>query len=99
MKTALGTITFLIMISLGCKTPQALYDGDLSAWEMAGQAEWSLSATEIVGESSGEMGFIKTTKSYDDFELNLEFYPMQRLTLVCSSSVSRMRRTLTTATR
>ncbi len=75
MKLALYLALSLVILVGACKTPQALYNGNIGDWEIAGDAEWSLSATEIVGESAGEMGFIKTSKTYDDFELRLDFLP------------------------
>ncbi len=75
MKTALFLSMTLLLVIGACKSPQVLYNGNVGDWEMSGDAEWSLSATEIVGESSGEMGFIKTLKAYDNFELTLEFLP------------------------
>lgn len=75
MKAVLYLLLSVLLLVGACKSPQALYNGNVGDWEIAGDAEWSLSATDIVGESSGEMGFIKTTKAYGDFELTLDFLP------------------------
>jgi hypothetical protein len=75
MKTAFYLLFIYVGFLGACKSPQSLYNGNVGEWEMSGDAEWSLSSAEIVGESSGGMGFIRTLKSYDDFELSLEFLP------------------------
>ncbi len=75
MRTALLILSTLIIIATSCKSPQSLYSGNVGDWEMTGESEWSFSAHEIIGESNGKMGFLKTSKIYNDFELSLEFMP------------------------
>jgi len=43
MKTALWLALSMVLIVGACKTPQALYNGNVGDWEIAGDAEWSLS--------------------------------------------------------
>ena len=51
----------------------ALFDGrSLYGWKAESKADWQVSDREI-RVSGGEMGLLRTTSQFDDFELLLEF--------------------------
>ena len=51
----------------------ALFDGNsLYGWKAESKADWQVSDREI-RVTSGEMGLLRTTSQFDDFELSLEF--------------------------
>ncbi len=79
MKTTLGQLIILILVSAGCSTSYVekelfLFD-DKDAWVKEGTANWSWNEGEITGESESGSSFLMTTEAYGDFELSLEFLP------------------------
>jgi len=60
-----------------CNQPPwtSLFNGkDLTGWQTVGKERWAVEDGTIVGESINKgNGFIKTEKSYKDFELSLRF--------------------------
>lgn len=73
-------LLFFIFIALvqACSpqnSKEILFSETGNDWEEKGDAKWSFSNNEIIGISNDAKGFLVSTKSYRNFELNLEFNP------------------------
>ena len=70
-------ITFLsvLMIFTSCKSTVTLYNGNVGDWTIDGGAEWSFSSDIITGHATGKAGYLITSKTYENFDLTLKFYP------------------------
>ncbi|MCB0472344.1 MAG: DUF1080 domain-containing protein [Flavobacteriaceae bacterium] len=69
------TLVFAIIFS-GCAVKQSLFNGsDLQGWENYGTEKWYAQNGELICESGpdAQYGYLKTTKNYTDFVLELEF--------------------------
>ena len=44
-------------------------------WFVVGEPSWKHEDGKLIGTSLGSTGFIMTNKTYDNFEITLEFYP------------------------
>jgi hypothetical protein len=79
-KTTILTILLTTLIAPLCQADQGwqpLFNGkDLSGWQTAGSAEWSVKEGVIVGGQNGDpkrSGLLMTKDLYRDFELELDF--------------------------
>ncbi len=66
----------LILILSSCSAPKSLFNGkNLDGWVVHGTEKWYVENGELVCESGpdGEYGYLATTKSYKNIDLNLEF--------------------------
>lgn len=69
---------FLLMLASGCGTTEEknLFNGEnLDGWEIYGTEEWYVEDGLLVAESGpdAEYGYLATTDSYKNFELDVEF--------------------------
>ncbi|MCK0160561.1 DUF1080 domain-containing protein [Allomuricauda sp. F6463D] len=71
---ALVAMVMLLVIA-SCKNSDTLFQENSKNWDAYGDANWSFSDNELIGEISGEVGFVMTKQSYSDFILELEFNP------------------------
>ena len=65
----------LIIVMASCNNSQTLFKENLKNWDTYGNANWSFSDNVLVGKINGEVGFVMTRQSYDNFILELEFNP------------------------
>ena len=66
----------LTFIFSGCTLNQSLFNGsDLEGWKNYGTEKWYAQNGELICESGpdAQYGYLKTTKNYKDFVLELEF--------------------------
>ena len=54
---------------------EPLFQKNGTDWTMEGDAEWNFSNNELIGSSVEGEGYVMTKNSYDNFILELEFYP------------------------
>lgn len=72
----------LAALLAACTTPpssgnwQQLFVGDQSGWSTVGDADWSLDDQVLTASNATTNSFIVTNQTYDDFRLQLEFYPV-----------------------
>jgi len=52
-----------------------LFQENADDWSESGVAEWTFENGEIIGESQDSAGFLITKEAYENFVLELEFYP------------------------
>lgn len=73
-----AAVTFLLS---GCTGDYVtIFNGtDLSGWEAHGSEKWYVENGELIGESGagGESSYLSTLNSYQDFELQFEFFPVK----------------------
>ena len=67
-------IGLVIACSKAPKT-ESLFIENEDNWETNGDVQWSFVNDKLIGVADSSMGFVVTTKSYNNFELNLEFNP------------------------
>ncbi|MCA6078827.1 3-keto-disaccharide hydrolase [Fulvivirga sedimenti] len=63
------------LVLLSCKSYQPLFNETANNWREYGDAEWTFSNGEIIGISNNTDGFLMTSDTYEDFILEMEFYP------------------------
>ncbi len=71
-------ISISILSIIACSKPdnkEVLFDEKDNNWEEKGDANWSFENNELIGVTDSTTGFVVSTKSYRNFELNLEFNP------------------------
>jgi hypothetical protein len=74
----------LAMLLGSCATPtqsgadewHALFDATGTSWSYVGDATWSFSDGELVATNATTNSFIVTNRTYSDFRLQAEFYPV-----------------------
>ena len=81
MKLSYFFIAAITLLLSGCSGDyQQIFNGtDLSGWQIHGHDKWYVEDGELVCESgaSEEDGYLLSLKSYGDFELRLEFFPVE----------------------
>ncbi|MGB5553622.1 MAG: DUF1080 domain-containing protein [Flavobacteriaceae bacterium] len=65
-------ISFLVF---ACGNSKLLFKANSSTWIQKGNAQWQFTNNEIVGSVNKGAGFVMTKLPYQDFELELEFFP------------------------
>jgi len=86
MKQPLFYLLLMLLSSSACQQSETaseseseevivLFEGDADDWEESGVADWTFEDGEIIGTSLDSSGFLITQTAYDDFVLELEFYP------------------------
>lgn len=78
MARRLFTLALILLVPCSLSADKvALFDGKtLEGWESVGSAKWRVEKGEIVGGQDGDprkSGILMTKKSFQDFELELEF--------------------------
>jgi hypothetical protein len=71
-------LVLLIALGTACSGESAqetLFQENGTNWIAEGEAEWRFENKELIGSLSEGAGFVMTKTSYDDFILELEFYP------------------------
>ncbi len=72
-------VFLLLIISLGfgttCQESVPLFQADSQDWVMEGNAQWNFTKEALEGVASGTEGFVMTKNTYENFQLELEFYP------------------------
>ena len=70
---------FRLILILGplsaCQKSMPLFQSDSKDWVKEGNAQWNFTKEALVGVAAGTAGFVMTKNTYDDFQLELEFYP------------------------
>ena len=69
------SITVVLCCCMACQQSVPLFERDSGAWVMEGNAQWNFTQEALVGVTTGTEGFIMTKNTYEDFQLELEFYP------------------------
>ncbi|MEM8507759.1 MAG: DUF1080 domain-containing protein [Bacteroidota bacterium] len=58
-----------------CEESVRLFQSDSNNWVTEGNAQWRFIEEVLEGSCAGTEGFVMTKKAYQNFELELEFYP------------------------
>lgn len=68
-----GFISLFIITS--CEPSLKIFQEDANDWEIKGDANWSFSNNELIGEVHQGDGFVITKQQFKNFVLELEFNP------------------------
>ena len=60
---------------ISCQQSIPLFKEGAANWVIEGAAEWRFSEAVLEGKANDQDGFVMTRNTYDDFLLELEFYP------------------------
>ncbi len=71
----LAIILFSIACNSGSGADVKLFTEENRDWIISGEAEWKFEKKELVGLTKDNSGFIMTKNPYDNFYLELEFFP------------------------
>lgn len=66
------------LVLFGCRSEkkiQLFTNDSREEWTMEGPGNWSFKNGEIIAESDSGASFLMTTQIYENFELELEFFP------------------------
>lgn len=72
---ALAVIIFSFACNRVSSVDERLFTEENRNWIISGEAEWKFENEELVGLARDNSGFIMTENPYDNFYLELEFYP------------------------
>lgn len=67
--------TVMILGTISCSSSHYLFNEENKGWQIYGDADWTFSDDGLIGQITDGLGFFMTNKRYDDFILELEFYP------------------------
>jgi len=65
----------VILLTISCNQSQGIFKENSGSWEAHGDANWTFSNNELIGEVKDGAGAVITNKSYKDFILEVEFKP------------------------
>ena len=68
-------LLLLISYLSSCQQSAPLFEAGSADWVTEGNAEWQFSEDILEGRAVGEDGFVMTRDTYDNFLLELEFFP------------------------
>jgi len=68
-------IITVLLLNSSCKNSQALFQESASNWEKNGNATWEFSDGVLTGSITRGNSFVVTNDKYDDYILEMEFYP------------------------
>ncbi len=67
------------ILYLSCHPTQQLFQSNQTTWKEYGAADWKFSDSEIMATVKDGLGFLMTSEIYDNFTLELEFFPDQTI--------------------
>lgn len=76
MRTLFVTSLFAVLLLTACSPAKSLFNGEnLEGWVNYGTEKWYVENGLLICESGpdAQYGYLKTSESFDDFELTLEF--------------------------
>jgi hypothetical protein len=65
----------VLFLTISCNHSRTIFQENSKNWDTYGDAKWSFSNNEFVGEITDGAGFVLTRQPYKDFILELEFKP------------------------
>ena len=75
MRVCLLLITLVLAACENQPSRVDLFNPDQEDWVIGGDAEWSMIDGEIIGELDSGSGFVMTKARFENFSLELEFFP------------------------
>lgn len=69
----------VMVFHLSCNPTQQLFEESQPDWNEYGTADWEFSDSEITATIEDGLGFLMTTQPFDNFSLELEFFPDQTI--------------------
>ena len=75
----LCVVTALLLYACASQQDQVLFSSGGQGWLSSGESEWRFVGAELVGFADDNSGFVMTEEQFDDFTLELEFFPDEKI--------------------
>ena len=79
IKNCLFVFMGLLLFACASQQDQVLFNNGGQGWLSSGESEWRFVGGELVGHAEESSGFVMTEEQFDDFTLELEFFPDKKI--------------------